>query len=401
MDIAFAPEVEDYRTTVREFIQTLLPDGWTGIGALDSDSFDEMAMAVRMKMREAGYLAVAWPTEYGGQGLTQDYQVVIAEELTRAGLPHGIFNDGFSIQMFGNTLLHWGTAEQKQRFIPKILDAEYIFCQGYSEPGSGSDLGSLRTKAERDGDVWRINGQKIWTSEAHQANWIFVLVRTDPSAEKHKGLSLLACPMDQPGIEVRPIKQIHGDSGFNEVFFTDAVTDADNLIGPVNEGWRVAMSLLEFERGGAAAVLAPRFAEELDRTVELARAVGRLDDPQVRRTLAWCHSRVLAMRLLGYRGLTKLLRGTPAGPESALTKLYWSEYHRAAMELVLDLLGHRALVLDGEMPKIMEGPTQPGVPQDSASWVGAYLANRASTIYAGTNQIQRNILAERVLGLPR
>lgn len=401
MDITFAPEVEAYRLEVRDYIAGLLPDGWTGIGALEGEAFDEMALSIRMKMREAGYVAVSWPKEYGGQGLTQDYQVVIAEELTRAGLPHGIFNDGFSIQMFGNTLMHWGTEEQKERFIPKILDCEYIFCQGYSEPGSGSDLGSLRTRAEQDGDVWRINGQKIWTSEAHQANWIFVLVRTDPTAEKHKGLTLLACPLEQEGIEVRPIKQIHGDKGFNEVFFTDAVTDVSNTIGPVNEGWRVAMSLLEFERGGAAAVLAPRFVEELERTVELARSVGRLDDPEVRRKLAWCHSRVLAMRLMGYRGLTKLLRGTPPGPESAMTKLYWSEYHRVAMELVLDLLGEQALVIEGSMPPIMEGPTQPGEEQNSATWVGAYLANRASTIYAGTNQIQRNILAERVLGMPR
>ncbi|MFV0535724.1 MAG: acyl-CoA dehydrogenase family protein [Cumulibacter sp.] len=246
-----------------------------------------------------------------------------------------------------------------------------------------------------------MNGQKIWTSEAHHANWIFVLVRTDPDAPKHKGLTLLACPLEQPGIEIRPIRQIHGNAGFNEVFFTDATTTDFHTIGPVNDGWRVAMSLLEFERGGAAAVFAARFEEELLRLTELAATHGKLGDTEIRRTLAWLKGRVTAMRMLGYRALTKSLDGNTPGPESAMTKLYWTECHNVVTELSLRILGARALVPKGRMPTIVDGPDAPGATQDPGSWVGAYLASRASTIYAGTNQIQRNILAERVLGMPR
>ncbi len=401
MEPVFTHDVEEYRLQARQFLADLLPPDWRGSGQLADEDYTKFSQDLRKKLYAGGYLAINWPRKYGGQGLTLAHQVVLAEELTRAGLPNGTDNDVFSIQMFGNTLLAFGTEEQKQRFIPRLLRGDDVWCQGYSEPRAGSDLGNIGTKAVLEDGTWRINGQKIWTSEAQNANWIFVLVRTDTDAPKHKGLTLLACPTDQAGVEVRPIRQLNGRAGFNEVFFTDALTSEDNTIGLVNQGWKVAMGLLEFERGGAAAILAARFDEELSRLIELARRQGKIDDTAVRRKLAWCKGRVIAMRMLGYKALTRGLTGAAPGPESALTKLYWTEYHRTVTELSMELLGDDALVLTGRFPTIVDGPDAPGSTQDTATWVGAFLSGRASTIYAGTNQIQRNLLAERVLGMPR
>jgi alkylation response protein AidB-like acyl-CoA dehydrogenase len=397
----FSPEVQEYQRTFGDFLRSNLPDDWSGSGTLEIDEFEKFSEELRRRLYDAGYVAVSYPKEYGGGGLSPEYHVAVAEELTRAGLPHGVGNDVFGLQMFGNTLLSFGTEEQKQRFLPRIISGEDKWCQGYSEPSSGSDLAGVSTTAVRDGDVWRINGQKIWTSLAHKADWIFVLVRTDPSAPKHRGLTLLACPLHQPGIEIRPIRQMSGEADFNEVFFTDATTGVENTIGEPGEGWKVATALLEFERGGAAATLAARFDEELDRLVDLAKRRGRSHDSAVRQRLAWCRSRVLAMRLMGYKALTDSLAGRPIGPEAALHKLYWSEYHRVVAELSMDLLGEAALIPEGRRPVIPDGPDAPGAPQDSAGWVTAFLNGRSSTIFAGTSEIQRNLLAERVLGMPR
>ena len=225
---------------------------------------------------EAGYLAPGWPVEYGGGGLTALEQVIIAEEFARAGVPTGAPNDVFGIQMLGNTLLQWGTEEQKQRYLPRILSGDDRWCQGYSEPNAGSDLGSLALRAVLDGDQWVLNGQKIWTSAGHLADHIFTLARTDPDAPKHKGISFLLVDMRQPGIEVRPIRMISGASEFNEVFYTDAVCPRDEVVGGVNNGWAVAMTLLGYERGEAAATMPIRFQAELDRLFAARpRARGR------------------------------------------------------------------------------------------------------------------------------
>ena len=258
--------------------------------------------------------------------------MILAEEFERAGVPSGIVNDVFSIGMIGNTLLDWGTDEQKRHFIPRILSGEDRWCQGYSEPGAGSDLGNLGTRAVLDGDEWVINGQKIWTSAGHLANWIFVLCRTDADAPKHKGITFLLCPMDQPGIEVRPIKMITGESEFNEVFFTDARCPKENVVGEVNGGWAVAMTLLGYERGEAAATFPLKFRTEFDRVVAVAKERGVADDPVIRQRLAWCHSKVEIMRYLGMRTLTQFLAGKHPGPDAAIFKLYWSEYHRIVTE---------------------------------------------------------------------
>ncbi|HEX2039496.1 MAG TPA: acyl-CoA dehydrogenase [Acidimicrobiales bacterium] len=401
MDVRYPPEAEEYREKVQAFLAEHLPADWKGIGALHKEEARQFTLEWRRTLHDNNLLAVSWPKEYGGAGLTPLEQVVIAEEFAKAGVPQGTINDLFSIQMVGNTIIQWGTEEQKRHFLPRILSGEDVWCQGYSEPNAGSDLANLACKAELDGDEWVINGQKIWTSAGHLANWIFVLCRTDATAPKHRGITFVLCPMDQPGIEVRPIRMISGESEFNEVFFTDARTPKENVIGEVNNGWPVAMTLLGYERGEAAAVLPIRFRTELDRLTELAKERGKHADPLIRQRLAWCHSKVEIMRYLGMRALTAWLAGGHPGPEAAITKLNWSEYHKTVTELALDILGSDALAPSGKPALAAFQTDEPGSPNSSASWVGTFLNARAGTIYAGTSQIQRNIIGELVLGLPK
>jgi alkylation response protein AidB-like acyl-CoA dehydrogenase len=401
MDVRYPAEAEEYREKVQAFLAEHLPADWKGIGALDKEAARTFALEWRRTLHENGLLAVSWPKEYGGAGLTPLEQVVIAEEFAKAGVPQGTINDLFSIQMVGNTIVQWGTEEQKRHFLPRILSGEDVWCQGYSEPNAGSDLANLACKAELDGDEWVINGQKIWTSAGHLADWIFVLCRTDPTAPKHRGITFILCPMDQPGVEVRPIKMISGESEFNEVFFTDARTSKANVVGEVNNGWPVAMTLLGYERGEAAAVNPIRFRTELDRLLALAKERGKHEDPLIRQRLAWCHAKVEIMKYLGMRALTQWLGGGHPGPEASISKLYWSEYHRTVTELSLDILGADALAPSGKPPLSAFQADEPGAPNSSASWVGTFLNARAGTIYAGTSQIQRNIIGEMVLGLPK
>jgi alkylation response protein AidB-like acyl-CoA dehydrogenase len=401
VDPNYPPEAEQYREKIRSFLGEHLPVGWRGIGALSHDDAARFAEEWRAVLYSNGLLAPSWPQRYGGGGLTPLEQVVVVEELYRAGVPTGTDNDGFGIKLVGNTILHWGTDEQKQHFLPRILSGADRWCQGYSEPGAGSDLASLRTSAVLDGDEWVINGQKIWTSAAQLANWIFVLTRTDPDAPKHKGISFLLVPMDQPGVEVRPIKMLTGGSEFNETFFTDARTAKQNVVGGVNQGWSVAMTLLGFERGEAAATTPIAYRTELDRLVALARSTGATGDPIMRQRLAWCYTQVEIMRYLGKRTLTSWLAGAQPGPDGSIFKLCWSEFHQALTELAVDVLGAAALTPHGRWPRSAFQTDDPGAPNDSASWVGTFLNARAGTIYAGTSQIQRNIIGELVLGLPK
>ncbi|AXI76173.1 acyl-CoA dehydrogenase family protein [Peterkaempfera bronchialis] len=403
MDIVYPPEAEEFRAYVRQVLAEELPADWAGVGAI-ADRAEALAFyeSWRAVLARRGLLGVTWPVEYGGAGLSALHQVVVAEELTRAGAPTGGISDMVSIKMIGNILLLWGTEEQKKHFVPRILSNEHIWCQGFSEPEAGSDLAGLRTRAVLDGDEWVINGQKIWTSQAHRANWIFVLARTDPDASKHRGISFLLVPVDQPGVQVRPIRTMNGDSDFCEVFFDNARTAADLVLGPVNGGWKVAKSLLGFERGEEASTMPILFRAELDRLIELAQERGVAQDPVIRQRLAWCHCRVEAMRHLGYRVLTQYLKGGTPGPESSVLKLFWSEYHQAVTSLALEILGPDALAPEGRGPLRTLRTDDPGVPPGSTgSWTGTYLNARAGTIYAGASEVQRNILAETVLGLPR
>lgn len=401
MEPRYTPEAEAYREKVQAFLAEHLPSSWQGIGALEGDELEEFTTQWRRTLYDNGMLGLSWPQEYGGAGLSPLELVVVAEEFAKAGVPSGTANDVFGIQMVGNTILQWGTDEQKAHFLPRILSAEDKWCQGYSEPNAGSDLANIGCRAVLDGEEWVLNGQKIWTSAGHLADWIFVLARTDTHAPKHKGISFLLVPMDQPRVEVRPIEMISGESEFNEVFFTDARCPRENVVGEVNGGWAVAMTLLGYERGEAAAILPIRYRAELDRLVALAKERGRDDDPVIRQRLAWCHSKVEIMRYLGMRALTKFLAGEHPGPDSAISKLYWSEYHRTATELAVDIIGLDALVPTGRAPSSSFQTDDAGAPNSTASWAGVFLNARAGTIYAGTSQVQRNIIGEMVLGLPK
>jgi len=402
MDVSFPAAAESFRAEVRAVLAEELPPGWRGIGAIAArGDAERFAAQWRQTLYRRGLLGITWPPGYGGRGLSRLHQVVLVEELARAGVPYGEHTDLFGVKMLGSTLLRWGTSEQKARLLPRILSGADRWCQGFSEPGAGSDLASLSTRAVLDGTDWVIDGQKTWTSVAHQASWIFLLARTGPRARGHAGLSFLLCPLDQPGIEIRPIRQLTGDSDFNEVFFTGARTAAANVVGAPGEGWPVAMTLLGHERGEEAATNPILFRAELDRLLALAAERGRDRDPLIRQRLAWCYARVEIMRYLGYRILTQLHSGTELGAAASITKLYWSEYHVAATELALDIGGLTGLVPEGRGPLRAVRTDDPGAPNSSGSWLGAFLNARAGTIYAGTSEVQRNILAETVLGLPK
>jgi alkylation response protein AidB-like acyl-CoA dehydrogenase len=358
--------------------------------------------AWRRTLHEHGLRAVAWPREYGGGGLTKREQVVLGEEFASAGVLTGAPQDNFGIKMVGNTLLRWGSEEQRRRFLPRILSGADRWCQGYSEPDAGSDLAALSTRAVRDGDEWVIDGQKIWTSLAADATWIFLLARTDPDARGHGGISFLLCPMDQAGIDVRPIEMLNHEREFCEVYFTGARTAVENVVGEVGAGWSVAMTLLSHERGEEAATNPILFRAEFDRLVALARDYGRERDPVVRDRLAWCFTKVETMRYLGERILSQYLRDGELGPAASISKLYWSEYHQRVSELAMQIMGPDGLVPTGRRPSRNVRTDAPGAPNSTASWTNVFLLNaRAGTVYAGSSEIQRNILGESVLGLPR
>jgi alkylation response protein AidB-like acyl-CoA dehydrogenase len=401
-------ETATFRGAVREFLRVNLPEGWRGIGAIaDRREADCFVTTWRQALYENGLLAVSWPREYGGAGLSKVEQVVLVEELARAGVPSMGYNDTFGIKMLGNTLLRWGTEDQKRWFLPRILSGADRWCQGYSEPGAGSDLAALSTTARLDGDRWVINGQKLWTSRAREANWIFLLARTKLDAPRHRGISFLLVPLDQPGIEIRPIRALSGESEFNEVFFTEATTAAANIVGAVDSGWTVAMTLLGLERGEEAATNPILFRAEFDRLVEMARSRRDADDSAganvvFRDRLADAYVRVEIMRYLGLRILTGVLQHDgQLGPEASIAKLYWSEYHQRLTRLAVDIMAADALVVEGRLPLRAFRTDDPGAPNSSGSWLGAFYNATAGTIYAGASEVQRNILAESVLGLPR
>jgi alkylation response protein AidB-like acyl-CoA dehydrogenase len=402
VDPRHGPEADDFRRVVRRVLDDNLPPGWQGIGALlDPEEADAFVESWRAVLRDHGLLGVSWPKEYGGGGLSRLQQVVLVEELARAGVPTMGHNDTFGIKMLGGTLLKWGTEAQKRHYLPRVISGQDRWCQGFSEPGSGSDLASLATRAALHGDRWVIDGQKLWTSRAREANRIFLLARTNPSAPKHRGITFLLVDMEQDGIEVRPIRSMSGASEFNEVYFSGATTPADHVVGEVDGGWAVAATLLSLERGEEAATNPILFRAELDRLLRLAVESGSSSDPVLRDRLADAYVRCEVMRFLGLRILTAVLGDGELGAEASISKLYWSEYHRDVTRLALDVLGPRSLALEGRIPLRAFRTDDPGAPNTSASWIGTAYNAVAGTIYAGTSQVQRNILAETVLGLPR
>jgi len=401
MEFAYPPEADVYRAKVRTFLAANLPKGWKGVGALSREEAFTFTQDWRKTLHKNGFLAINWPKEYGGGGLTSLETVVLAEELAHAGVPGGGSNDMFGIGLLGNTLLALGTEEQKRYYLPRVLSGEDLWCQGYSEPAAGSDLGNLGCRAVLDGDEWVINGQKTWTTGGHLANFIFVLTRTAPDEVKHRGITFLLVDMRQPGVEVRPIRMMSGESEFNEVFFTDARCPKNNVVGEVNGGWMVAMTLLGNERGAGAAINAISFRGELDKLIELARERGVTDDPHIRQRLALAHTKVELMRFLGYRALTAFMNGKKPGPEASIGKLFWSEYHKEVTELAIDIVGTDAVAPTGKPAQTYIRPDAVGSPNSSASWVDVFLNARAGTIYAGSSQVQRGIVGEQILGLPK
>ncbi len=401
MDPTYPVESQEYREKIQGFLDEYLPSNWSGIGALDPESRVQFYSDWRETLRDNKLLAPNWPAEFGGGGLTHIEHVILNEEFARRGVPTSGLNDGFSIGMVGNTILAWGSDEQKTHFIPRILNGDDIWCQGYSEPDAGSDLANLGCKAELDGDEWIINGQKIWTSAGQSANMIFVLARTDVDVPKHKGISFLLVPMDQPGVEVRAITNIGRQDHFNEVFLTDAVCPKENVLGGLNNGWAVGNTLLGYERGVGATTTSLRYRAELDNYIALAQEMGKADDPLVRQDIATFHTQVEIMRYRGMQALTRYIAGQQPGPESSIGKLFWSHYHRDVTESAMHLLGAEAMVGMGDETRAGLGAPDIGTPNTAANWMSSFFIARPGTIYAGTSEVQRNIVGERVLGLPK
>lgn len=406
MDLTYPQEAEDFRLEISGWLKANLPEGWFEPGF--SMNEEEKAAFNRewpKKLFEGGWICATWPTEYGGRGLTTMQGVVLAEEFARARAP--MRGDFFGDTLVGPTLLQWGTEEQKQEFLPKILKGEIRWCQGFSEPNSGSDLASLKTTAVLDGNEWVINGQKVWTTQGHHADYCFLLTRTDAESPKHAGISYLLVPMRQPGIEVRGITQPDGTAEFCEVFFTDARCPADNVVGGINNGWKVANSTLAFERGQSATTGYRRFEEEYRILAKVATENGRINDPLIRQRLMEYYTKVQILRVNGLRNLTSTLNkskdmGTIA--LGATNKMFWSEMHKAAMELALDIFGAESMMIDsgpasGSWPGALRDRRRNGYPV--SAMMSSFFFSRSETIWGGTSQIQRNIVGERVLGLPK
>src|SRR5258706_1521270 len=406
MHLAYAPEDEAFRAELGDWLVSNLPAGW---GDDDFELTPDERKAFNeqwpRKLYEGGWICATWPKEYGGKGLSTMQGVVLAEEFARAKAP--LRADFFGDTLVGPTILQWGTEEQKQEFLPRILNGSVRWCQGFSEPNSGSDLASLTTGAVLDGDEWIINGQKVWTTGGHHADYCFLLTRTDPDAPKHKGISYLLVPMRQPGVEVRGITQPDGTAEFCEVFFTDARCPKVNVVGGVNNGWKVANSTLAFERGQSATTGYRRFEDEFHLLVGQARASGADTDPVVRQRLSRYFTKIQVLRINGLRSLSATLAGVKDPGVAALgatNKMFWSEMHREAMELAVDVFGPSSMLIDTgpaskSWPGAVRDKRRPGYPV--SPMLSAFFFSRSETIWGGTSQIQRNIVGERVLGLPK
>ena len=386
MKLGFTAQEEAFRAECADWLQAQMAGPFKDIkGITKLTASPERRKEWEQHLGEHGWSCIGWPRQWGGRDATLAEQVIFAEEYARAGVPGRVNHIG--IELAGPTILTFGTEEQKARFLPDIAAGKTIFCQGFSEPGAGSDLASVRTKGRLENGEWVVNGQKIWTSLAHISDWIFVVTRTEEGTKGPKGLTFLMMPIDQPGIEIRGIKQINGDAEFNETFFTDARCPADSLIGAVGEGWKIAMGLLAFERGVSTLGQQMAFRNELDELIAAAKANGSANDPLIRQRIAKAE---IGLRLMRY-GALRMLSNTDHSKidGAALTyKIQWATWRRGLGELAMDVLGQAGEVAEGAD---YEWDTLPNL----------FLYSRADTIYGGTNQIQRNLIAERGLGMPR
>jgi len=393
MDLNYTVEDERFRQEVRQWLTENLPQ-------TKPNTLDEKR-AWHRKLYQQGYLGMGWPKQYGGREARPMEQAIVGEELARVNAPSSL--NGLGIGIVAPTLIHHGTEQQKRDHVENILTAEEIWCQLYSEPNAGSDLASLQCRGDVAGDEFIINGQKIWTSGALQADWGILLARTDRSSPKHQGISCIMLDMHQPGVEVRPLKQISGSQEFCEVFFTDVHVSADNLIGEMNAGWRIAQTTLSYERGGNILSRAVRLRESFSRMVEVCKTLKRngkptIEDPMIRQKLGEIYAETEVLRYASLRLLTRLEKGQQPGPEASISKLHYSELDKHVQELFLEILGPYGQQVDAPDDYALEPDIAVG---EAGSWAYAFFWSRAGTIYAGSSEIQKNILGERVLGLPK
>ena len=395
MDFRLSSQEEAFRDELRRWLQANAPGDWAKLRSQFATQKEQIDFLKEWQRRlyEAGYIGLHWPAEYGGRGATIMEQAIFFEEMVRARAPEPI--NVIGLDMAGPAIIHHGTEAQKKRFPSRILSAEEIWCQGFSEPNAGSDLASLQTRAVLENGHFVVNGQKVWTSYAHIAQWCILLARTDPAAPKHKGLTYLLVDMRSPGVTVKPLRQMNGDAEFNELFFENVKVPVENVLGRVNDGWSVAITTLMFERGPRTLTRQLMLGQGIDAAIELAR---RLDldgrkasrDPIIRQRLAQFWIDAQALRYATLRTLTRMARGEPPGPEGSASKLFFSETWQRLLELILELEGPYAQLWEGSDRSVEGG-----------YWQFRFLRSRGDTIAAGSSEIQRNIIAERVLGLPK
>ncbi|CAA0106318.1 Putative acyl-CoA dehydrogenase FadE17 [BD1-7 clade bacterium] len=392
MKLTFSAADEQFREEVATWLKANLVGEFEQLkfrgGPGDEHMFPEERKKWEQKLAEGGWTCVGWPKENGGRGCSIEQQVIFNEEYARSGAPGHVGHIGEGLA--GPTIIAFGTDEQKKKYLPGIVAGKELWCQGYSEPGAGSDLANVKTKARFDEakGKWIINGQKVWTSLAHESDYVFVIARTDPDSVAHRGLGFFLMKMDQPGIEVRGIEQLTGTSEFNEVFFDDAECDAGDIVGKPGDGWKVAMGLLGFERGVSTLGQQMQFQNELNQVIEIAKENGAAKDPTIRQRIAKAHAGLKIMRYNSMRTLSGDAGDGSLQKEALMYKLYWATWHRDLGELAMDVMGPECEMLDAG-------------PYELSRLQSMYLFVRSDTIYGGTNQIQRNIIAERGLGMPK
>jgi alkylation response protein AidB-like acyl-CoA dehydrogenase len=393
MDLNLTVEEAVFRDEFRAWLESNVPNDWSSWREKPLEESFPYLRAWQRKLHQGRWAAVSWPKEYGGRSASLMQQAIFWEEMARVEAPP--MANALGLGLIGPTIIAYGTEVQKQRFIPKILSAEEIWCQGFSEPNAGSDLASLQTEARLDGEHYIVNGQKVWTSYGWVGDWCELVVRTDPTVPKHKGLSVLLVDMKSPGVEVRPLRQMTGESEFNELFFRDVRVPAENLLGKVNDGWNVAMSTLMYERGSYGARLHLIFKRYINRLVELSRTTPRnggtaAQDPLIRQKLAQLFAEIEIMRLNQLRAFSRITATGAPGPEGSIQKIFWSELNQRLQQIAQEILGPYGQLLQGDSYAV-----------DKGIWSYGYLRARGNTIEAGTSEVQRNIIGHFVLGLPR
>jgi alkylation response protein AidB-like acyl-CoA dehydrogenase len=393
MDLTLTVEERQFRDELRTWLEANVPKDWNEWREKPIEESFPYLRAWQRKLYEGGWAAVSWPKEYGGRSASLMQQSIFWEEMARVEAPP--MANSLGLGLIGPTIIAYGTDAQKKRYVPKILSAEEIWCQGFSEPNAGSDLASLQTEARRDGDHYAVNGQKVWTSYGWVGDWCELVVRTDSSVPKHKGLTVLLIDMKSPGVEVRPLRQMTGESEFGEIFFRDVRVPKENVLGKLNDGWNVAVSTLMYERGSYGARLHLIFRRNISRLIELARTLQRNghtaeQDPMIRQKLAQCYAEIEIMRLNQMRAFSRITATGVPGPEGSIQKIFWSELNQRVQQIAQELLGPYGQLQAGD-------PLAP----DKGMWSYGYLRTRGNTIEAGTSEVQRNIIGHFVLGLPR